>query len=87
MLGRLRMTVEECIEAYIQLSSRIFQKKHVSPVNIRGKVKARYSSEELQRAVQDVIRERGYDEDELLKDTTPQACKVSANLSCSYGYS
>lgn len=78
MLGRLRMSVEECIEAYIKLSERVFQQKHVSPVTIKGKMKARYSSEELQNAVQEVIQERGLDKDALLKDTTPQACKVSA---------
>ena len=76
MLGRLRMSVEECICAYIELSSRVFQKKHVIPVTIRGKVKARYSSKELQRAIENVVTARHLDKDTLLKDTSPQACKV-----------
>jgi len=76
MLGRLRMSVEECIAAYIDLSSRVFQKKHAMPVTVRGKVKARYSSKELQRAIEDVVAARHLDKDALLKDTSPQACKV-----------
>jgi len=76
MLGRLRMSVEECITAYVELSSRVFQKKHVMPVTVRGKVKARYSSEELQRAIEDVVKAQHLERDALLKDTSPQACKV-----------
>lgn len=76
MLGRLRMSVEECIAAYVELSSRVFQKKHVMPVTVRGKVKARYSSEELQRAIEDVVEVQHLERDALLKDTSPQACKV-----------
>ena len=76
MLGRLRMSVEECIAAYIDLSSRVFQKKHVMPITSRGKVKARYSSKELQRAIEDVLAAQDLDKDTLLKDTSPQACKV-----------
>lgn len=76
MLGRLRMSVEECIAAYVELSSRVFQKKHVMPVTVRGKVKARYSSEELQRAIEDVVEAQHLERDALLKDNSPQACKV-----------
>jgi hypothetical protein len=76
MLGRLRMSVEECITAYIELSSRVFQKKHVTPVTIRGKVKARYSTKELQRAIEDVVEAQHLSRDALLKDTSPKACKV-----------
>lgn len=76
MLGRLRMSVEECISAYVELSSRVFQKKHVMPVTVRGRVKARYSSEELQRAIKDVVEAHHLERDALLKDTSPQACKV-----------
>ena len=76
MLGRLRMSVEEYIAAYVELSSRVSQKKHVMPVTVRGKIKARYSSKELQRAIEDVVAARQPDKDALLKDTSPQVCKV-----------
>jgi hypothetical protein len=70
------MSVEECITAYIRLSSRVFQKKYALPVKINGKIKARYSSEELRRAIEDVVEANHLDKDTLLKDTSPQACKV-----------
>jgi hypothetical protein len=76
MIGRLRMSVEDCISAYIQLSSRVFQKKHAVPIKISGKIKARYSSEELRRAIEDVVEANHLDKDTLLKDTSPQAYKV-----------
>jgi hypothetical protein len=76
MLGRLRMSVEECIAAYVELSSRVFQKKHIMPVTVRGKVRARYSSKELQHAIEDVVAAHHLDKDALLKETSPQACKV-----------
>lgn len=83
MLGRLRMSVEECINAYIELSSRVFQKNHIMPVTMRGKVKARYSGKELQRAIEDVVEAQHLDRDALLKDTSPQACKVFVPKTCS----
>lgn len=70
------MSVDDCISTYTQLSSRVFQKKHASPVKISGKVQARYSSEELQRAIEDVVEKSHMDRNALLKDTSPQACKV-----------
>ena len=76
MLGRLRMSVEECIAAYIELSSKVFQKEHVVPLTIRGNIRAKYSSENLQRAIEDVVEAQLLDRNALLKDTSPQACKV-----------
>jgi hypothetical protein len=70
------MSVDDCITAYIQLSSRVFKKKHAIPVTIRGEVKARYSSKELRHAIEDVVEAHHLDKDALLKDTSPQACKV-----------
>lgn len=37
MLGRLQMTVDECIEAYTSLSDKVFEKK-CHRVNIKGKL-------------------------------------------------
>jgi patatin-like phospholipase/acyl hydrolase len=37
MLGRLRMTVDECIDAYTTLSNRVFKKKTYR-VNLKGKL-------------------------------------------------
>jgi len=75
MLGRLRMSIHECIEAYLSLSDRIFQKKR-RRVTIKGKIQGRFDSEELAQAVRDVITAKGHREDVLLKDTSENACKV-----------
>jgi hypothetical protein len=75
MLGRLRMTVEECIEAYLSLSSRVFEKKS-HRVSISGKVQARFDTNALKDAVKQTLVERGLSEDVLLKDAPDATCKV-----------
>lgn len=77
MLGRLRMSAEECIEAYVKLSSRVFKKQHTSSITISSKVEARYHSEELRKAIEDLVETKGLERAALLKDTSPHACKVS----------
>ena len=54
MLGRLRMTVDECIDAYVSLSDRIFQKQR-HRVTIKGRVQGRFDSDELERAVREIV--------------------------------
>jgi hypothetical protein len=45
MLGRLEMDVDECITAYSRLAEAVFGEKLSSfPVNIKGRVKARFDS-------------------------------------------
>ena len=75
MLGRLKMTVEECINAYADLSDKVFQKKH-HRVNMRvGGIQGRFDSSELERAVKQIIVSRGLEEDELFYDKK-NTCKV-----------
>jgi hypothetical protein len=67
MLGLLKMSVAECITAYLSLSDRVFRKtRHW--VTIKGRVQGRFDSEELARAVKEVVKQRGLQEDALLKD-------------------
>jgi hypothetical protein len=75
MLGRLRMSVAECITAYLSLSERVFRKTR-HRVTVKGKVQGRFDSEELARAVQEVVRQQGLQEDALLKDALESGCKV-----------
>lgn len=84
MLGRLRMTLGECEDAYLKLSKRIFQPKRgrfnkpmqiVDFLNADGK----FDSKVLEDAIKEVIRGRGVDEDVLLKDPE-SACKVYAAI-------
>ncbi|KAF2191272.1 FabD/lysophospholipase-like protein [Zopfia rhizophila CBS 207.26] len=75
MLGRLKMSIDECIHAYLQLSDRIFQKKR-HRATVKGKIQGRFDSDELERAVKEVIKGQGLQEDALLKDTPDASCKV-----------
>ena len=75
MLGRLKMSVNECIDAYLSLSDRVFQKKR-HWVTIKGSIQSRFDSEELERAVKEVVTAQGLQEDALLKDASDDACKV-----------
>jgi hypothetical protein len=79
MLGRLKMSIDECIDAYLSLSDRIFQKKR-HRVTIKGKIQGRFDSEELGRAVKEVVKAQGLQEDVLLKGTLDDACKVWVGL-------
>jgi len=74
MLGRLCMTVTECIDAYCALSARVFRKK-AHRVNSKGDFQGRFDSKELESAIKDVLRERGLPEDTLLNNEDA-GCKV-----------
>ncbi|KAK4233637.1 acyl transferase/acyl hydrolase/lysophospholipase [Achaetomium macrosporum] len=74
MLGRLRMTIDECIDAYTSLSDKVFEKKS-HRVNIRGKLQGRFDAADLEQAVKQILTARGLGEDTLLKDTD-SPCKV-----------
>jgi hypothetical protein len=76
MLGRLRMDVDSCIDAYIDLSDAVFQKvKH--RVTLGGKVQGRFDSAELERAIKTIVQSQIHDENALLKDEAGTNCKVS----------
>jgi len=75
MLGRLRMSIDESIDAYLSLSDRIFQKKR-HRVTVKGNIQGRFDSEELARAVKEIVKKQGLQEDALLKDVPEAACKV-----------
>jgi hypothetical protein len=75
MFGRLQMTVDECIDAYVSLSDRVFQKQR-HRVTIKGQVQGRFNSEELERAIKEIVSKQGLAEDALLKDAPDAKCKV-----------
>ncbi|KAL1892639.1 hypothetical protein Sste5346_006924 [Sporothrix stenoceras] len=74
MLGRLQMTVDECIEAYTSLSDKVFEKKS-HRVKINGKLQGRFDTAELEETIKRILRARNLHEDELLKDIGAP-CKV-----------
>lgn len=79
MLGRLRMTLEECQTAYLKLSERIFNPRRAK-FNVVGRAKdfllvnGKFDWMELEEAIKEII---GYKlpESTLLQDLDPQ-CKV-----------
>ena len=72
MLGRLKMSVEECIEAYKELSEKVFQKRKI----IQAKFSSRALANMTETLVKKIIRDRDEDEDALLKDRPDSKCKV-----------
>lgn len=79
MLGRLRMTLAECEDVYLQLSKKIFTPRRYKH-NIFGRGKdflqanGKFDSGVLQDAIRECIREK-HPEDILLKDPD-LACRV-----------
>lgn len=81
MLGRLRMSVADCIAAYLKLSERVFRKKQ-HRVTFKVQTQGRFDSEELARAVREVVTQQGLPEDALLKDEPNTTCKVYIDSTC-----
>ena len=62
MLGKMGMTVDECIKKYEELSKVIFGKKHLRGRMTHGLAPARYSGKRLQKCIRTLLRERELDE-------------------------
>lgn len=75
MLGRLKMSIKECIDAYTTLSAKVFKKKR-HRLMWMGKFQGRFDSAELERSVKKILVERNLQENELLKDASDSSCKV-----------
>ena len=83
MLGRLEMTVQECIDAYIRLSEQVFvPKKSWVPVvgNLRAQwyMKEKFDSAKLKEAIQNIVA--GYDKSKdpnaMLRIDAEPPCRV-----------
>ncbi|KAI9789028.1 MAG: hypothetical protein M1816_006383 [Peltula sp. TS41687] len=81
MLGRLRMSLDDCEKAYLNLSREIFTPVR-RKVNVPGKVydflqaNGKFDSEPLERSIKTILSGKGMSEDELLKEFDEDACKV-----------
>lgn len=80
MLGRLKMNVNDCINAYTSLSNKVFEKKS-HRVTIKGKIQGRFDAAELERAVEQILKDHGFGQDTLLKDSPDASCKVYVCIS------
>ena len=75
MLGRLRMSIEDCITAYSKLSKEVFVKKRML-LNFKGDVQARFDTAALEKAVLKYIEAAGLPKDALMWDTDDIQCKT-----------
>lgn len=80
MLGRLHMSIDECITVYERLGQRVFGKK--SPGGQVGRLvkglisSALYDIGILQDCIKDVLRDKGYAVDVAFREEGPPQCKV-----------
>jgi hypothetical protein len=80
MLGRLEMSVEECVDAYTKMMKHVFGKKaNHSFIDLFGGVKPRFSSKALVNAVSQVLKARGISVNEKFENGTRPRCKVYAH--------
>ena len=67
MLGKMGMTVDECIEQYEGLSKVVFGRKHLRGRITHGLAPAKYSGKNLQQWVQRLLQQRELNENLLMK--------------------
>lgn len=73
MLGRLKMNIAECIDAYRKLFKQVLKNKSLSE---KYKERIRRSKGlRLDQALKDILNQHGYNERTLLKDPR-NPCKV-----------
>lgn len=75
MLGRLKMSITESIEAYLSLSDRIFQKRKYH-LKLFRMMQGPFDSEALANVVKEIIKSKGMDEGSLLADVPETSCKM-----------
>jgi patatin-like phospholipase/acyl hydrolase len=81
MLGRLKMDIEACIEAYLQMSKDVFQPRKrkfdlLGRVNDALKVRGRFSSEALKWGIQRIVAQAGENEEAKLRVEAHPKCRV-----------
>jgi len=76
MLGRLCMSVDECITAYERLSDGIFTKIHHRIKGWHGQVQGRFDHMALENGVKQLLVQYRLSQDELLKDSPESSCKT-----------
>lgn len=77
MLGRLDMDIDECIDAYSELTAVVFGEKLSSiPINIKGHITARFDSARLESAIRKVVEDSGVSKEDLFNDGTERGCRT-----------
>ena len=91
MLGRLRMTLDECESAYTSLAETIFTPVHYSANPVRFykflNAKGKFSSTPLEDCIRSTIASKDMSEHAPLKDQDPDTCRVFVCATRAEGHS
>ena len=79
MLGRLKMTIPECIEVYKKLASQIFSANSVEKGLNFAKTGAYYTKDNFEKGLKNVIKQKTGDENATMLDPDSNNCKVYAS--------
>jgi hypothetical protein len=80
MIGRLKMDVDEAIQAYLKFSSEIFGVRlHQLPASLTGAIQPRYNSTKLRDAIATIVAahidyDGGENKDAVLNDGAERGC-------------
>ncbi|RAL12541.1 uncharacterized protein BO97DRAFT_344851 [Aspergillus homomorphus CBS 101889] len=77
MLGRLKMDIDQCINAYRRLLKFIFARKRHIPLTSNLCRQSRYDGRRVESAMKAILHELGYEDDVLLRDVD-LSCRVFA---------
>jgi patatin-like phospholipase/acyl hydrolase len=78
MLGRMRLTVDECIMAYSELAPDAFTKVHHRIKLRNGETQGRFDHVALEKGIKSLLKTYGMDPESLLKEPEEDSsCKVS----------
>lgn len=76
MLGRLHMSVDECILHYANIMDEIFRRKRLLPFSVRtGQISSRYATDVLEEGIKGIIEKSGKPREEKMQEANPR-CKV-----------
>jgi hypothetical protein len=75
MLGRLEMSIDNCIGYYLEIMDRVFRPTQ-HRISVKGKFQGRYDTEELKHCIKDIIAHQGIDSNERFRVEGYDRCKV-----------
>ena len=77
MLGRLEMSVDECIQAYSTMSREVFKTKwYKTRIGPTGEVQGRFDTQRLEQEIRKIVEAKTGQENTLLKVDGKAKCKV-----------
>ncbi|CZR57037.1 uncharacterized protein PAC_06926 [Phialocephala subalpina] len=74
MLGRLKMSIKECIDNYNEVMVKVFPKVVSGAWNAGGG--SRYEASKLEKAIREVVKKQLGNEEALLFDSSDNPCKI-----------